>query len=97
MKLVMKTLQQLLMKKKTNLTKITNLKKTLERWKLKEVILKKTIWLKRVKEKPLIKLLDKINKYKTMLSYCLKCRKSRENINQKISNNYIIKLCYMWQ
>ena len=49
------------------------------------------------KRKALIKLLDKINKYKTMLSYCLKCRKSRENINQKISNNYIIKLCYMWQ
>ena len=37
MKSVMKTLQQLLMKKKT----IVNLKKALERWKLKEVILKK--------------------------------------------------------
>ena len=41
--------------------------------------------MKRVKEKALIKLLDKIHKYKTMLSYCLNCRKNTKNINQKIS------------
>ena len=45
----------------------------------------KKIWLKKVKEKTLMKLLDKMHKYKTMLSYCLKCRKNTENINLKIS------------
>ena len=30
------------------------------------------IWLKKVKEKVLMKLLDKIHKCKTMISYCLK-------------------------
>ena len=45
------------------------------------------ISLKRVKEKALIKLLDKIHKYKTILSYCLKCRKNTKNINPKISEN----------
>ena len=77
---VMKTLQQLLMKTKT----IVNLKKALKWWKLKEVILKK-LWLKKVKEKTLMKLLDKIYK---MISYCLKCTKNTENtenINPKIS------------
>ena len=32
-----------------------------------------------------MKLLDKMHKFKTMLPYCLKCRKNRENINLKIS------------
>ena len=63
MKSVMKTLQQLLMKKNTIVTK----KKVLEWWKVKEVILKKWIWLKKVKEKALIKLLDKMHKYKRMI------------------------------
>ena len=45
----------------------------------------KIIWLKKVKEKALMKLLNKIHKYKTMLSYCLKCGKNTENINPNIS------------
>ena len=32
-----------------------------------------------------MQLLDKMHKYKTMLSYCLKCRKNTKNINPKIS------------
>ena len=60
--------------------------KALEWWKLKEVIPNKIIWLKKVKEKTLMKLLDKMDKYKTMLSYCLKGRKNTKNINQKISD-----------
>ena len=36
---------------------------------------KNILWLKKVKEKALMKLLDKMHKYKTMLSYCLKCKK----------------------
>ena len=32
-----------------------------------------------------MKLLDKMHKYKTMLSYCLKSRKNTKNINPKIS------------
>ena len=31
-----------------------------------------------------MKLLAKMHKYKTMLSYCLKCRKNTKNINPKI-------------
>ena len=45
----------------------------------------KKIWLKKVKEKTLMKLLDKMHKYKTMLSDCFKCRKNTENINLKIA------------
>ena len=45
----------------------------------------KIIWLKKVKEKALIKLLDKMHKYKTILSYYLKCRKNTKNIHPKIS------------
>ena len=41
--------------------------------------------MKKVKEKALIKLLDKIHEYKTILSYCLKCRKNTENINPELS------------
>ena len=32
-----------------------------------------------------MKSLDKMHKYKTMLPYCLKCRKNTKNINPKIS------------
>ena len=45
----------------------------------------KIILLKKVKEKELMKLLDKIPKYKTMLSYCLKCKTNIERINPKFS------------
>ena len=38
-----------------------------------------------VKEKALITLLDKMHKYKTMVSYCLKNRKNTENIDPKNS------------
>ena len=62
---------------------IVNLKKALEWWKLKEVMLK-IIWLKKVKEKALIKLLDNMPKYKTILFYCLECRKNTEKINPRI-------------
>ena len=34
-----------------------------------------------------MKLLDEMHKYKTMLSYCLKCRKNTNNINPKISGS----------
>ena len=82
MKLVMKILWQLLMKKT-----IVNLKKALGWWKVKEVILKKKItWLKKVNKEALIKLLNAMNllitveslKYKTMLFYCLKCKKMQK-------------------
>ena len=62
-----------------------NLRKALEWWKLKEVILKEKIWLKKIKERTLIKLLDKMHNYKTRLYYCLKCRKNTEKINLKLS------------
>ena len=61
------------------------LKESIRMTKLKEVMMKKIIWLKRVKEKVLMKLLDKVQKYRTMLFYCLKCRKNTKNINLKIS------------
>ena len=32
-------------------------------------------WLKKVKEKALMKLLDKMHQFKTMLSYFLRCKK----------------------
>ena len=58
-------------------------------WELKESIRmmksqrndteKKTIWLKKVKEKALMKILDKMHKYKKMLSYCLKCKKIQKH------------------
>ena len=46
--------------------------------------MKKIIWLKKVKEKVLMKLLDKMHKYETMKSYCLKCKKNSENIDPRI-------------
>ena len=48
------------------------------------MILEKIIWLKKVKEKVLIKLLGKMHKCKAVLSYCLKCRKNTENTNPNI-------------
>ena len=35
-----------------------------------------------------MKLLEKILKYKTKLSYCLKCKKYAENINPRISKTF---------
>ena len=32
-----------------------------------------------------MKLLEKMHKYKTMLSYCLKCKKNTQNINPRAS------------
>ena len=58
MNLVMKTLRQLLMKKKT----IVSLEKYLDWWKLKEVILEKIISLKKINGRALMKLLDKMQK-----------------------------------
>ena len=49
------------------------------------MILKEITWLKKLKEKVFIKLLDKMHKYKTILSYCLKCRKITQNANPKVS------------
>ena len=65
-------------------------------WELKESIRmmksqrndsekKKTIWLKKVKEKALKKILDKMHKYKKMLSYCLKCKKIQKTLNPRVS------------
>ena len=50
-------------------------------------MLRKMIWLNKVKEKALIKLLDKLHKYKTMISDCLKCKRNTESINQRVSKN----------
>ena len=41
--------------------------------------------LKKIKEWTLIKLLDKMQKYKTISSYCLRCQKNPENINSRNS------------
>ena len=40
--------------------------------------------MKKIKEKPLMKLIGKLHKYKKMLSYCY-CRINTKNINPKIS------------
>ena len=45
----------------------------------------KIIWLKKIKEKALMKFLDKMYKSTTMLNYCLKCKKMAENINPRVS------------
>ena len=47
------------------------------------MILKKIVWLVKVKEKALMKLLDKMLRYKTMLLYCLKCKKYWKSSNNK--------------
>ena len=41
--------------------------------------------MKKVKEKALLKSLDKMHKYKTMISFCLKCEKNTESKNPKVS------------
>ena len=41
--------------------------------------------MKKVKEKALIILLEKMHKYKTMISSFLKCKKITESINLKVS------------
>ena len=76
MKSVMKNLQQLLMKEKT-----CELKENIRMIKTERSYTEKIIWLKKIKEKALIKLLDKVHKYKhcIMISYCLKCRKNTES------------------
>ena len=43
-----------------------------------------------------MKLLDKIHKYKTMLSYCLKCKTTTKNINPKISVSSNGKTMILW-
>ena len=43
-----------------------------------------------------MKLLDKMHKYKTMLSYRLKCRKNTKNINPKISGTSNGKIIILW-
>ena len=43
--------------------------------KFQRIDTEKKNWLKKVKEKALMKLLDKIHKYKTMFSHSLKCKK----------------------
>ena len=71
------------------------LKHSIRTMKTKEVILKKIIWLTKVKEKVLIKLLGKMHEYKMMISYCWKCRKNTESINPRVSktiNNKIMLL-----
>ena len=44
--------------------------------------------LKKVNEKALTKLLDKMHKYKTMKSYCLKCKKRYRKYKSKSFTNY---------
>ena len=61
------------------------LKESIRMMKTQRSDTKKIIWLKKVKEKALIKLLDIMHKYKAIPSYCLKCTKNTENINPKIS------------
>ena len=46
------------------------------------MILKKIVWLTKVKEKALMKLLDML-RYQTMLLYCLKCKKYWKSSNNK--------------
>ena len=54
------------------------LKKILQWWKVKEAMLKKIIWLKKVKESASLKLSDKMHKYKTMLPYSSKFKKTQK-------------------
>ena len=69
MKSGMKTLQQLLMKKKN----YHKLRESIRMMKTQGRNTKIINGLKKVKEKTLIKFLDKMHKYKTMISCCLKC------------------------
>ena len=78
MESAMETLQQLLMKKK-------NYPELKESIRMMKTQLKEIIWLRKVKENILIKLLEKKHKVKKMLSYCLKSRKNTKNIKRNIS------------
>ena len=55
------------------------------------MIMKKKIWLKKVKEKQLMKLLGKMHKYKTMISYCLKCKRIQKAQTEEFQKLVIIK------
>ena len=50
--------------------------------------------MKKKKEKVLIKSLDKMHKYKTMISYCLQCKKIQKAQLQEFQKLVIIKQCY---
>ena len=52
----------------------------------------KIIWLK----KAFLELLDKMYNYKTMLSYCLKCRKNTKKKTPKISGTSNGKTKILW-
>ena len=54
----------------------------------------KKIWLKKVKEKDLMKLLGKMYKYKTN---CLKCKKNTDNINPRVSKTSNNKTTLLWK
>ena len=56
---------------------------------------KKKISLKKVNEKALTKLLDKMHKYKTMTSYCLKCKKRYRKYKSKSFTNYYNKTMFL--
>ena len=56
--------------------------------------LKEIIWLRKVKENILIKLLEKKHKVKKMLSYCLKSRKNTKNIKRNIQGLVMVKQWY---
>ena len=49
------------------------LKESIRMMKTQRSNTEKPVWLKEVKKKALMKLLDKMHKYRTMLSYYLKC------------------------
>ena len=51
------------------------------------MILKTITCLRKVKEKELINLLDKMCKYKRMLPYCLKCNKKYRKHKSKTFKN----------
>ena len=55
------------------------------------ILKKKKIWLKKVTEKILIQLLEKVHKYKTMLSYFLKFRKNAKKYKPKSSKTSNVK------
>ena len=50
----------------------------------------KKIWLRKVKEKELMKVWEKMYTYKTIISCCLKCIKNTENINPRVSKKIVI-------
>ena len=77
----MKILQQLLMKKKN----YGEIKESIRLMGTQRSDIENITQLKKIKEWTLIKLLDKMQKYKTISSYCLRCQKNPENINSRIS------------